>query len=161
VYHRLIKALATDEGDMLVLKGTKRFDGDQPTPRILIHQNEELKGQVYEWSHTHPSAGHIGMNATGATAALKFYSPGMASYLKRRVKACDVFLAKQTKVNLHETVHKPRRHGFPGEVLYVDLVGPMPQTAKMAKYIVTKQDGFSRYVNAVNIPCKEAEVLDQ
>ena len=57
---------------------------------------------------------------------------------------------------MKQTEHKPRRHGYPNEILYVDLVGPLPRNEKKNRFILTLQDGFTKYVSAVPIPNKEA-----
>ena len=62
---------------------------------------------------------------------------------------------KRQKVNLKEGKHVPKIPGFPGEVINVDLVGPMPES-NGKKYILTCQDGFTRYSRAWAIPNKEA-----
>ena len=41
----------------------------------------------------------------------------------------------------------------------MDLVGPMPETDKGDKYIMTMQDGFSRYCTAATIPNKEVATV--
>ena len=158
VYYKLLPLLHEDEGGVLVRKADGEDQVDQPD-RILVPSNQTMHNKVFYWSHEHPSAGHFGCNATSLRACQKFYWPGMTGYLKRRVRNCDTCLAKIQKTNLHQTVHKPRRHGYPGEVLYIDLVGPLPETTRGNKYIVTMMDGFTKYVTAVTIPCKEAAVV--
>ena len=154
VYHQHLNVLDVDEGDLLVMRKSPGFNKE--VQRILVPNQDRLRDEVYKFSHMHPTAGHFGTQATSARAALKFYWPGMASDLKQRVKKCDTCLAKIQQVNLKGGQHKPRKHGFPGEVLYIDLVGPMPETPDGMKYIVTMQDGFSRYCTACTIPNKEA-----
>ena len=157
VYHQHLDVLEVDEGGLLVLKKSPGFSKDRQ--RILIPDKETLRREIFRFSHRHPTAGHFGTQATCARAALKFYWPGMNTDLKRRVKSCDACLAKIQQVDLKGGVHKPRSHGFPGEVLYLDLVGPMPETDKGDKYIMTMQDGFSRYCTAATIPNKEAATV--
>ena len=154
VYHQHLAVLDVDEGDLLVMRKSPGFNKE--VQRILVPNNTKLRDEIFRFSHMHPSAGHFGTQATAARAALKFYWPGMASALKQQVKRCDTCLAKIQQVNLKGGQHKPRKHGFPGEVLYVDLVGPMPETPDGMRYIVTMQDGFSRYCTACTIPNKEA-----
>ena len=154
VYHQHLAVLDVDEGDLLVMTKSPGFN--QEVQRILVPNNAKLRAEIFKFSHMHPSAGHFGTQATSARAALKFYWPGMASELKQQVKKCDTCLAKIQQVNLKGGQHKPRKHGFPGEVLYIDLVGPMPTTHDGMRYIVTMQDGFSRYCTACTIPNKEA-----
>ena len=153
VYHQHLAVLDVDEGDLLVMKKSPGFKEVQ---RILVPNQAKLRDEIFRFSHMHPSAGHFGAQATAARAGLKFYWPGMASELKQQVKKCDTCLGKIQQVNLKGGQHKPRKHGFPGEVLYMDLVGPMPETPDGMKYIVTLQDGFSRYASATTIPNKEA-----
>ena len=154
VYHQHLAVLDVDEGDLLVMRKSPGFNKE--VQRILVPNNAKLREEIFRFSHMHPSAGHFGTQATSARAALKFYWPGMASELKHQVKKCDTCLAKIQQVNLKGGQHKPRKHGFPGECLYIDLVGPMPETPDGMKYIVTMQDGFSRYCTACTIPNKEA-----
>ena len=154
VYHQHLAVLDVDEGDLLVMTKSPGFN--QEGQRILVPNQTKLRDEIFKFSHMHPSAGHFGTQATSARAALKFYWPGMASELKQRVNKCDTCLAKIQQVNLRGGQHKPRKHGFPGEVLYIDLVGPMPETPDGMKYIATMQDGFSRYCTACTIPNKEA-----
>ena len=157
VYHQHLAILDVDEGDILVMKKSSGFNKE--VQRILVPSKHKIREEVYKFSHEHPSAGHFGAQATCARAALKFYWPGMNADLKRQVKRCDTCLAKIQQVNQKEGEHKPRKHGFPGEVLYVDLVGPMPETNKGDRYILTMQDGFSRYCTASTIPNKEASTV--
>jgi deoxyuridine 5'-triphosphate nucleotidohydrolase len=159
VYHQHLKLLTLDEGDTLVMKSLSKFQGDDPPPRILIPEGREMREEVFQWSHAHPSAGHFGTNATCLRAVQKFYWPGMSGEMRRGVKRCDLCLAKITKVNTHQAKHQPRQHGFPGEVLYVDLVGPLPRTDGGKAYICTMQDGFTRYVTATTIQNKYAETV--
>ena len=158
-YFKYLKSLYIDEGGVLMM----RYLGGQPLEdqrdRIAIPEQQDLRDEVFRWSHCHPSAGHFGESATAMRASLKFFWPGMIGYLKRQVKKCGKCLAKQQKVDTKQTVHQPRRHGYPGEVLYVDLVGPLPESAKGDKYVLTMQDGFSKFAVAYPIPCKEAAVV--
>ena len=157
VYRQHLEVLDVDEGDLLVMKCTVGLQ--QGAHRILVPNQAKIREEVYKFSHVHPSAGHFGVQATSARAALKFYWPGMNAELKRRVKNCDTCLAKIQQVDLKSGQHKPRKHGFPGEVLYIDLVGPLPETEKGDRYIATMQDGFSRYCAACTIPNKEASTV--
>ena len=158
-YHQHLGSLYIDEGGVLMMKHRGGKPVDEQPDRIAIPNREDLHHQVFYWSHSHPSAGHFGSHATTMRASLKFYWPGMISYLRRRVKTCDACLAKQQKVDNHQTEHQPKRHGYPGEILYVDLVGPLPESRKGDKYVLTMQDGFSKFACAHPIPCKEAEVV--
>ena len=157
-YYKQLDIVDVDEGDTLIRRKSGK-EPDQQLQQILVPTNQKIRDEVFKWSHAHPSAGHFGVEATVARAQLKFYWPGMYGTLKKQVAGCETCLAKQQKVKTHTTEHQPRRHGYPGEVLYVDLVGPMPKSHKDNLFICTMQDGFSKFVTAVMIPCKEAPVV--
>ena len=57
---------------------------------------------------------------------------------------------------MRNTVHRGRQAGFPLEVLYIDLVGPLPTTTENYRYIMTVEDGYSRFVQAYPLRTKEA-----
>ena len=83
----------------------------------------------------------------------------MFTYLKRQIEWCNGCLAKIQAVNNKQTVHKLHKHGYLSKVLYVDLVGPFNENEHGEKYILTMQDGFSKYACAHPIKSKEAEVV--
>ena len=124
--------------------------------RNAILVPEKLKGMVFFWSHQHPSAGHFSAQPTVIRAQAKWYYPGMTSELKRKIKSCSSCLAK-ARVNQKDCVHKPRKSGFPGERLNIDLVGPLPMTANGNRYILTVEDAFSRFCQAIPIKTKESK----
>ena len=76
-----------------------------------------------------------------------------------RDRACADCLAKIQKAKIRDATHQPRRNGYPGEQLFVDLVGPMPTTRNGEKYILTIEDSFTRYAMAVPIPNKESATI--
>ena len=88
---------------------------------------ERYKDAVFYWSHQHPSAGHFGIQASILRAQYKFYYPGMVEDIKRKSKMCAPCLAK-ARLKTKDCVYKPRKSGFPGERLNIDLVGPLPKT---------------------------------
>ena len=92
-------------------------------------------------------------------ASLKFYWPNMLSYLRRQVRTCNRCLAKIRKVNNHNTEYQRKSHGFPNKVLYLDLMGPLLEISQGDRFILTMQDGFSKYACAHPIPFKEGEVV--
>ena len=116
---------------------------------------ERFKDAVFYWSHQHPSAGHFGIQASTLRAQYKFYYPGMVEDIKRKSKTCAPCLAK-ARLRTKDCVYKPRKSGFPGERLNIDLVGPLPKTRNGNKYILSIEDSFSRFVQAIPIKTKEA-----
>ena len=134
---------------------------NDPTGKV-IHQicvPEKLRETVHKWSHAHPTSGHFGIQATLLRTCERFYYPNMKAESETRVKACPDCLAKIQRVKVRDATHHPRKTGYVGELLFVDLVGPMPVTRDQNKYILTIEDAYSRYVMAIPIPNKEAATV--
>lgn len=137
--------------------------------KIRCNTTEKMKHRIcvpkrlieasWTWSHSHPHAGHFGINATLQRLQTRFYYPSMKHDSETRVRACADCLAKIQKAKIRDATHHPRRNGYPGEQLFVDLVGPMPVTRNGEKYILTIEDSFTRYAMAVPIPNKEAATI--
>ena len=89
-------------------------------------------------------------------AKTKWYYPGMYADLKRKIRSCSSCLAK-ARVKDKDCAHRPRKSGFPGERLNIDLVGPLPVSPSGDKYILTIEDTFSQFVQAIPIKTKEAK----
>ena len=154
-YAHNIESLVEEDGT-LYQKYTPNRPMDKQRLRVVVP--EELREQVFYYSHVHPAAGHFGHKGTSTRAAQRFWWPGMGAELRRRVDKCQDCLAKFQKINAKDAEHKPVQiSNRPGEKLYVDLVGPLPiATTGPYKYVMTMQDSFTRYVAAVPIRNKEA-----
>ena len=123
--------------------------------RILVPSS--LQEAVFNISHQHSSAGHFGVVATAARIRRNFWYPGMSTDIRTRVGTCLECLAKVTKEKLAAGVHIPQKSGFPLQTLFVDLVGPLPLTAKGHQYILSVQDGYSRFICLYPLVSKEAK----
>ena len=66
---------------------------------------------------------------------------------------------KRGKVKLRDGPHKPQKAGYPNQKLYVDLIGPLPETWQNEKYILSVEDGFTRHANAYPLHNKEAATV--
>ena len=53
----------------------------------------------------------------------------------------------------------PSRQGYPKQVLFIDLAGPLPETPASNRYILTCQDVFSRFVCLYPIPNKRTTTV--
>ena len=63
------------------------------------------------------------------------------------------------KTDIKNGTHQSRKPGYPGERLSIDLIGPLPVTNKMNKYILSCEDEFTRFVTAHPLPNKEATTV--
>ena len=155
-YAQAFESLSLEQG-VLYYNHTIDRVTEKPIKRLVL---PEVKWMAM-FKHVHEDlAGHFGERATCLKAIAKFYFPGMWVWIKTKVKQCQQCIAKKTKPNTHEVSHQPiTNKGYPNETLFVDLVGPMNTTNQNNKYVLTMEDGWSRFVNAICIPNKEANTV--
>ena len=80
----------------------------------------------------------------------------MREDVKKIVLQCATCLEKQG-VNLKEGAHVPRVSHEQGEIVYLDLVGPISEKISSFKYLLTMMDGFSRFVMVAPLKSKSAK----
>ena len=156
IYRQVYEALEIEE-DLLYYKMELNTIGGQEVKRMVVPSS--YAQIVFKWAHEHVTAGHFGANATVHRSKRRFFFPGMPTTLRRMVGACKPCLAKIQKVNLKKGVHVPRRSGYPLECVYLDLVGPLPVTINQYKYILTCEDGFTKFSQAYPLHNKEASTV--
>ena len=77
----------------------------------------------------------------------KFFIMSARDKLRWLVEQCDVCLAKERSVKMKTSPHVPSVVGNVGEKLFIDLVS-MSETVRKNHYMLTVQDGFTRFVSA-------------
>ena len=124
------------------------------TDRYLVPEDKKM--EVFQMVHEISSAGHFGIHATAALALRHFWYPGLNADIRIRIKSCVVCITVRTKAG----AHMPGTSGFPGQTLYVDLV-QMSVSSQGYHYILSMEDGFSRFISLAPVKSKTAEEVIQ
>lgn len=128
--------------------------------RINMLVKEDGKKQILYECHDAPLGGHRGMNKTYKAIKARFSWPNMKQEIEEYVKKCkscqvNKLLGPKTKVPMEITT--TAEHPF--EKCALDIVGPLPETQRGNKYILTFQDDLSKLVTAIPIPQQDAETV--
>jgi hypothetical protein len=120
---------------------------------------DDRKQILYEF-HDKPLGGHRGMNKTYQAIRSNFHWPDMKREIEEYMKRCkscqtNKLLGPKTRAPMEITT--TAEHPF--EKCSLDIVGPLPETTKGNKYILTFQDDLSKLVNAIPIPQQDAETI--
>ena len=150
-YARNFESLTLAQDGVLVMKVETIFG---TRTRVLVPDN--LKESVFKMSHDHRSAGHFGVTATIARMKRDWWYPDLANEVNNRVGVCHHCLAKIVREKVKAGIHVPQRNGYPMQSLYIDLVGPLPQSGRGNRYILSVEDGFSRFIQLFPLPSKHA-----
>ena len=102
------------------------------------------------------SKAHWGITKTVEAIADNFVWEKMREDVKKFVLQCATCLEKQG-VNLKEGAHMPRVSHDQGEIVYIDLVGPISEKISSFKYLLAMMDGISRFVMVAPLKSKSAK----
>ena len=160
-YARILDSIFINEDNQIMYTEHRLNKINKIYKRIILPMDSHLLDRVFFYVHQSKFSAHFGRQATLLRASERFYFPKMATYLNARIKKCSTCLAKVKNPSLKNTVHKPMRFSYPGEKLFIDLVGPLPEAMDGSKYLLTVQDGFTGYSQAYPIKNKEAEPCAQ
>ena len=140
--HKLKKELSNREKQKLLnkVKYYQKYDGQlykkpkNNNPGFLkVIQRHELE-LLMNMMHNHPTAGHLGLEATYNKIKERYYWNQMYDDIKEYIKTCDMcqrFGKPERKESLHSIRIKQ-----PFERIGIDIVGPLPETTRKNKYIV-------------------------
>ncbi|XP_030840557.1 uncharacterized protein LOC100889000 isoform X3 [Strongylocentrotus purpuratus] len=126
--------------------------------RRVIPRKEEQKKILAEL-HVN-SGGHLGRDRTRHVVLQRFYWPGISHDVAQYIKCCVPCQKAAPSIK-----HKQPLHPIPvtgvWDQIGVDLIGPLKETGRGHKYIVTLTDYFSKWAEAAPIPNKEAKTIAQ
>ena len=103
----------------------------------------------------HGSA-HMGVQRTYDLLRVNAYWPGMEADVEKFVTTCDRCQLHKPLTNLNKAPMKPIFSSNPMEVWVMDVIGPLPLTASGNRYILVATDLFSKWTEAVPLPCQTA-----
>lgn len=153
VYYNILNTLQK-RTDGVLIQQVKHWKGD--LQKILVP--EALRQDVFLSCHN-DVVGHWGIIPTASRISLRFFYPGILQDVRNRVNTCNTCLQKTNKINVKQGTHYPHQYGYPNQMLFVDLIGPMPVTERQHKYCLTLMDGFSRYAAIVPLVNKTAATV--
>ena len=123
-----------------------------------------MRELAFTMAHADPAgiSGHYGQNQTFDRMKERFYWPGMYTFVSARVKNCVPCITKKTTPD--KQAHKLHREllSYFGQKVYSDIVCGLPPATfenKLCRYLLTIQDGFTRYLVAIPIPDMESKTI--
>jgi hypothetical protein len=107
--------------------------------------------------HNHPTLRHLGTEATFQRIKDKYYWPQMYQDIKAYISTCDNCQRFGRPVRT-EPLH-PISVGQPFERIGIDIVGPLPRTARGNRYIVVAVDYLTKWPEARVLSIASAEAV--
>ena len=113
---------------------------------------ESLRQVALQTTHVLPGGGHFAAEKTLLKCRQRFFWPGMTSMVRDFVAHCLLCAQKGPQQAGMRAPLQPMQAGYPFEMLALDLVGPLPATARGNKYLLVVIDYFTRWVDAYALP---------
>ena len=104
--------------------------------------------------HSDPLSGHFNIATTLHRTSLRYFWPQMGEDVKNYVKSCDA-CQRRGKPKTRESL-LPIKVGKPFDRVGIDIVGPLPLTARGNKYIVVATEYLTKWPEARAIPAADA-----
>ncbi len=111
--------------------------------------------EVFKICHEGVAGGHRGVAGTLDKFQRTFFTMSAREKIRRLVDRCNTCLAKERSIQNKRGPHVPSTVGNVGEKVFIDLVS-MSETVRKNRYMLTVQDGFTRFASAYPICNKEA-----
>lgn len=128
--------------------------------RHWIDRKEDQRALLKEY-HDNPLGGHQGHMRTLAALKLKYYWPKMKEDVIEYINTC--VSCNQRKTSREDGKPAPLQISFtpngPWQNIAMDVVGPLPLTQSGNKYLLTFQDTFTKYPEAVAIPDQKVHTV--
>ena len=151
-----IKGLAADcfVEDEVVWKRIKRQG--EPS-RVVLFVPKTMTSQILKDAHGHLLAGHDGLFKTKERIMQCYYWPCMDKDINDHIQQCQKCQMRKKNLTTYQTELKPLPQCTePNQRVHADLFGPLKTSGNNKKYILCMTDAFSKYVELVPLPDKEA-----
>ena len=103
-----------------------------------------LRGEVLSELHEGPFGGHLGMEKTLGKVKERFYWPGHFSDVQKWCNTCAVCAMRKTPVPRPKAKLCNLSVGSPMELVAMDILGRLPETAADNSYILVVGDYFTK-----------------
>ena len=151
--------------DQLVLKDGvmwRRFEDKEGTTSILqLIIPQTLREEVLTELHSGVVGGHLGEEKTMARLRERFYWPGQWNDVKNFCRACTSCATRKTPAPRRRAPLGTIQASYPVQIVAVDIMGPLPETANGNSYVLVVGDYFTRWMEAYPIRNQEAVTVAQ
>ncbi len=165
----IIEAQSTDDFSNKIIKNIENESEFILENNILFRKTikgialvvpTSLRETALRMCHNDMGGGHLGVKKTWPKLRDRFFWPNMYNDTDCWIKSCATCSKKKTpkqitKIAMHP-IDAPAR---PFEMLGVDIVGPLPETAQGNKYIIVFTDYLTRWPEAFPIKKIDAKTV--
>nr|XP_021325913.1 uncharacterized protein LOC110438340 [Danio rerio] len=129
--------------------------------KLLLVVPRSKTEAILELAHSHPMAGHLGVANTVQRIRDRFHWPGLEADVKRFCQACPTCQRTSPRTPPPSPLIPLPIIEVPFERIGMDLVGPLPKSARGHEHILVIVDYATRYPEAVPLRKATAKAIAQ
>ena len=130
-----------------------------PVPTIIRLRGTKEIATVLRDFHDNPLGGHLGIKRTVERIRRQFCWRGMVNDIKKYIKKCIKCQRNKSSRKTLMPMVLTDTAVRPFQKIYMDMVGPLPETTSGNKLILTVQDDFSKFMLCAPMPDGEASTV--
>ncbi len=140
--------------DGLLVRRLDNVDINTVTHQAIVPS--KTRRIILNCCHDIKTSGHLGVSKTISKVKQKFYWPGLQTDVRSYVAGCETCSKRKGPIPRKRAPMQIVRSGYPFERIAIDILGPLPQTAKGNKYVVVISDYFTKWTEALPLSNMEA-----
>ena len=127
---------------------------------LAIFTPQTLTKQIIQSAHNSLVGGHMGLFKSKERILEKYYWPSMTKDIKEHIDTCTQCQATKPWGRDKRVPLKPLPQPInPNHRIHIDLFGPLATSGSGKKYVMAITDSFTKYVELIAIPNKEARTV--
>ncbi len=143
--------------ECFVLNGVvwRRLGANHQHRSVLLVPQHLIPDILHE-AHGHFLAGHFGISKTKERLLQSYYWPNMESHIAEHLRSCNKCQTAKSGKTAPELLSPLPQCTEPNQRVHADLFGPLKTSNGNKKFILCITDAFTKYVELVILPNKEA-----
>ena len=138
----------------------RRLGKEAIPPRVVLFLPQSLVLEVIKEAHGTLVSGHDGVLKTKERILKCYFWPGMDKNINDFITACSKCQMRKKGPLVGQALLNPLPQCTePNQRVHVDLFGPLKTSSSGKKYILVMTDAFTKYVELVAVPDKEAKTV--
>jgi transposase InsO family protein len=127
--------------------------------RLVLVVPRQMRGHVLDLSHNNPCSGHMGVTRCVERLQRQYYWPGMAAEVQLWIAECELCTRRKSPIPTRRAPMQSIPVAKPMELWAMDIMGPLPMTARGNQYVLVMSDHFTKWVEAVPMPNQCADTV--
>ena len=130
--------------DGILYRRWEDVPGGGAQPRLQLILPPQVVPEVLHGLHNSPTGGHLGISKTMEKVRTRFYWPRQRQDVENWCRQCEMCSSRGSPTPKPRAPLQLQLAKRPMERVAMDILGPLPETARGSKYILVIEDYFTK-----------------